>query len=174
MLDLFQRDIYIKNKYKYDYIFLLNLNFYNYYNLVWQSHKLKPQKEVININFYKSKHILKYFFCSKNFRHLGIIIYWAWLFIEHRLHSKRSFKFFQSMPLRHQRTRTNCITTQKLIGFGWKIFASELKIKRRTLKARFALSKKKNKPLKKSIKLKTKKVKGPVKRTRDVKKSVWS
>lgn len=173
-MEFYRGDIIIKNKYKYknlDIPLIFKLSFF--YSFL-QKHKNFNIKHFIDSEFFNYKKIMRMFFLSRTFRNVGLIINWGLIELEHRLHSKRTLKFFQSTPIRWQRTRTNAITTQKNIGYGWTYFAKNLSIKRRSLKTRFALSKKKNKPLKKKLlKVKTTKSKAPVKRSRDSKKSVW-
>lgn len=172
-MELYRGDIYYKNKYTIKNKSLNNLIIYNLFKFFLQKHILHKINNLIKNLFFDYRLIIFIFILSSSFRCVGFLIYWHWLLIEHRLHSKRSFKFFQSMPVRFQRTRTNAQTTQKYIGYGWEHFADLFFLKRRSIKARKNLSKKKNKIIKKINKIKKTKVKGPVKRTRDSKKSVW-
>lgn len=172
-MELYRGDIYYKNKYKIKNISLKNLIIYNYFKYFLQKNISWSVDEIVKKLFLDYRAIIFILILAKSFRCVGFLIYWTWLFIEHRLHTKRSFKFFQSMPVRYQRTRTNAQTTQKYTGYGWSLFSDLFFLKRRSIKARKNLAKKKNKIIKKTIKTKTIKSKGPVKRTRDTKKSVW-
>lgn len=174
-MEFYKGSIILKNKYKYksnDILYIFKLKKFTYFI---QKHLQLNINYFLNVEYYNYQKIIKMLLLSKSYRGLGLLISWGLIELEHRMHAKRTLKFFQSTPIRWQRTRTNAITTQKNVGFGWYHFAKFLSIKRRSLKTRFALSKKKNKPLKKkSLKVKIPKSKGPVKRSRDTKKSVWS
>lgn len=173
-MEFYRGNIILKNKYKFknlDIPLLFKLNTFFYFI---QKHKNLNINYFTNIDYFNYRKIVRMLLLTRTYRNVGLLINWGMIELEHRLHTKRTLKFFQSTPIRWQRTRTNAITTQKNIGYGWTYFAKNLSIKRRSLKTRFALSKKKNKPLKKkSLKLKAPKSKGPVKRSRDTKKSVW-
>jgi len=172
-MELYKGDIYYKNKYVIRHNSLQNLIIFYLFKFFLQTHKKQTLQTPLKNLFKDYRLIIFIFILANSFRCVGFLIHWPWLLIEHRLHTKRSFKFFQSMPVRYQRTRTNAKTTQKYIGYGWELFADISYLKRRSIKTRQNLAKKKNKILKKNIKIKKTNSKGPVKRTKDTKKIVW-
>lgn len=118
--------------------------------------------------------IILMLFNSRAFHGKGFYIQFMAAVMELKYFTWRIMKFLSSKPVRGHRTRDNKITSQKVLNdiLNWTLFI--VQIRRRTFKKRAALATKNKKkaPVKQKKKTATK-AKGPVKRSRDTKKSVW-
>lgn len=141
--------------------------------LFFQQHLNKNYSDIIVSRGFRIISFVRLFCNLGSYGRFGFLSDWSHLLVDFTYLFRNILNFVKCSPVRFQRTRSNCITTQKKLKNYWFEIANLFLFSRRSLSTRKALAKKKLKVIvKKSVKKSL--PSAQKKRSRDTKKSVWS